>query len=407
VSKIWLVAGVALALTLSGCGSTSQGTGGPAGSTVDGSASSATAGSDGGSVATTDSASDVGFQVSPEADTKHVRLDEPVVVKVGSGTLSQVEVRSPGGTVLDGALGDQNTSWTSTGHLSSATTYTVQAQATDTDGKVQQFSSKFTTLKPSSRVSAAITPGDGWTVGVGMPVIIDFSHAVALKNRDAVVKALSVTTTPAVTGAWRWFSSEEIQWRPQNYWTSGTKVVVKADLADVEVSPGVWGRRAFTHGFTIGSSVIDTVDMKKHTLTMRVAGKVVKVLPVTTGKPGLETRTGIKVIISRELSRNMDAATTGVDPKDPEYYNIKDVKFAMRLTFTGEFLHAAPWSVAYQGHANVSHGCTGMSLANAQWLYEHSKVGDVVVYTGSKRKLEWGNGYTAWNMSFSSWAAGS
>ena len=45
----------------------------------------------------------------------------------------------------------------------------------------------------------------------------------------------------------------------------------------------------------------------------------------------------------------------------------------MRETNSGEFLHAAPWSVGSQGNANVSHGCTGMSTANAQWLYDIAK----------------------------------
>jgi lipoprotein-anchoring transpeptidase ErfK/SrfK len=75
----------------------------------------------------------------------------------------------------------------------------------------------------------------------------------------------------------------------------------------------------------------------------------------------------------------------------------------MRLTYSGEFLHAAPWSTGSQGQANVSHGCTGMSTANAKWLFDHSKVGDVVVYKHSSRKLEWGNGYTAWDISYSQW----
>jgi lipoprotein-anchoring transpeptidase ErfK/SrfK len=98
----------------------------------------------------------------------------------------------------------------------------------------------------------------------------------------------------------------------------------------------------------------------------------------------------------------MDAATTGTDPNDPEYYNIK-VKYAMRLTYSGEFLHQAEWSVGSQGRANVSHGCTGMSPTNAKWLFDRSKMGDVVVYQGSSRPLEWGNGYTAWDMSYSRW----
>jgi lipoprotein-anchoring transpeptidase ErfK/SrfK len=77
----------------------------------------------------------------------------------------------------------------------------------------------------------------------------------------------------------------------------------------------------------------------------------------------------------------------------------------MRLTYSGEFLHAAPWSMGSQGRANVSHGCTGMSTADAKWIYENSKVGDVVIYKHSDRPLEPGNGYTGWNMSFDKWQA--
>ena len=100
----------------------------------------------------------------------------------------------------------------------------------------------------------------------------------------------------------------------------------------------------------------------------------------------------------------MDAATTGTDPSDPEYYNLK-VKYAMRLTHSGEFLHQAEWSVRSQGRENVSHGCTGMSPTDAAWLFSRSRVGDVVVFTGSKRPLEWGNGYTAWEMSYRQWSS--
>ena len=32
------------------------------------------------------------------------------------------------------------------------------------------------------------------------------------------------------------------------------------------------------------------------------------------------------------------------------------VEYAVRLSDNGEFVHAAPWSVAQQGNDNVSHG---------------------------------------------------
>ena len=69
----------------------------------------------------------------------------------------------------------------------------------------------------------------------------------------------------------------------------------------------------------------------------------------------------------------MNSETVGIDRNSPDAYNIDDVEYAMRVTYSGEFLHAAPWSVASQGHANVCHGCTGMSTANAAWLYDMSQ----------------------------------
>jgi hypothetical protein len=131
----------------------------------------------------------------------------------------------------------------------------------------------------------------------------------------------------------------------------------------------------------------------------------VRVLPVTTGLPTAKYRTrgGIKVIMDKRPVENMDAETTGTKKDDPEYYNLK-VQWAMRLTWSGEYLHAAPWSVGSQGRANVSHGCTGMSTANAKWMYDFSKIGDVVVYKNSTRPLEPGNGYTAWELSWEKWA---
>ena len=87
--------------------------------------------------------------------------------------------------------------------------------------------------------------------------------------------------------------------------------------------------------------------------------------------------------------------------------NIPDVKYAMRETYLGEFRHAAPWSVANQGKANVSHGCTRMSDADAAWLFARVKVGDPVVVGGTTRGLEAGNGWTDWNVTFDQWKTGS
>ena len=127
---------------------------------------------------------------------------------------------------------------------------------------------------------------------------------------------------------------------------------------------------------------------------------------MSTGDSGHKSREGTKIIMEKFSSVDMDAATTGVDSEDPGYYNIKDVRWAMRVTNSGEFLHAAPWSVGSQGRANVSHGCTGISTANAAWLYRQSRRGDVVKFVHSPRPSS-RNGWTDWNLSWDKWQRGS
>jgi lipoprotein-anchoring transpeptidase ErfK/SrfK len=337
----------------------------------------------------------------PAQGATDVRMDQQVSVTADQGSLTSVQVRTTGGKVLDGELAPGGAAWHSTGTLVGNTSYAVTAVSASPAGQVKTDTSTFTTLKPSSTSSVVLIPGDDWKVGVGMPVVVQFGRNV--KNKDAAVKALTVTTTPRVEGAWHWMNDQSVWWRPKTYWPAGTKVSVRAAVDSAELAPGVWGRRTYTSTFAIGDAVISTVDMQKHTMAVRRNGALVRVVPVTTGKTGFLTRKGIKVIMDKQESVRMDATTTGTDPKDPEFYNEIE-HWAMRLTWSGEYLHARPGSEGAFGRANVSHGCTGMSNENAKWMFDYSRIGDVVIYTGSTRSLEWGNGYTAWEMNWARWA---
>ena len=141
-------------------------------------------------------------------------------------------------------------------------------------------------------------------------------------------------------------------------------------------------------------------------MTVTIDGQVARTIPVTTSKDGFLTRGGTRVISETLEDICMDAASTGATPGDPEYYNL-DVRYALRMTNTGEFIHAAPWSVTSQGVANVSHECVGMSTANARWLFQRSRVGDLVTIVSSTRDLEPGNGLTQCNVPWEDWQAGS
>lgn len=341
--------------------------------------------------------------VSPQDGTTKVRPDNPVTVTASGGTLRQVTVTDDEGASIEGDLAADQASWTSSGPLSLKATYTVQASATNADGQPTEVTSTLQTLTPTDSADYFLLPSGNGEVGVGMPVVVQFAGLVDEDKQDDIEKLVSVTTSPHVDGAWGWLDARQLIWRPAEYWAPGTHVSVAADIAGIETRPGIWTTRNASTTFRVGSAMISTVDVKAHTMTVRRGGQVIRTIPVTTGKKGFETRRGTKVIISRESSRQMDAETTGLSKSDPEYYNVK-VKYAMRLTWSGEFLHSAPWSVGSQGRDNVSHGCTGMSPANAKWLFDQSKMGDVVTYVGSGRGLESYNGYTMWNMPLAEWA---
>jgi lipoprotein-anchoring transpeptidase ErfK/SrfK len=391
-----LVALVAGTFVLAGCQSDAKSAapGSNAGSGAD-------AGKDGGTAAKpTVEPALVAF--APANGASKVRLDKKIKIKVSKGTLANVSVTTKKGKAVAGTLSDDQLTWTSDSKLDPNTKYQVSVEAAGSDGTKATSTSSFKTLTPTGTASAYIQPGDGWVVGVGMPVVVNFSRSVSDKNRDEVEEALAVKTTTDVEGSWRWISSQQVQWRPKKYWPANTKVKVTSNLAGVELQPGVWGEAKRTSDFKVGSAVISTVDVAGHKLTFKKDGKVIRTIPVTTGKASMATRNGIKVIMSRETMHRMRSSTIGIKKGDPDYYDIK-ARYAMRLTYSGEFLHAAPWSMGSQGRANVSHGCTGMSTADAKWVFDNSKVGDVVIYKNSKRKLESDNGYTAWNMTYDSW----
>jgi lipoprotein-anchoring transpeptidase ErfK/SrfK len=95
--------------------------------------------------------------------------------------------------------------------------------------------------------------------------------------------------------------------------------------------------------------MVSSVDMNAHTLTLRRDGAVIGTFPVSTGKPGptTETRSGVKTIIERDSVMVMDSATVGIPKGDPSYYKIT-TNWNLRLTWTGELIHSAPWSSAHR-----------------------------------------------------------
>ena len=336
-------------------------------------------------------------------DATEVSPSEPLVISTIQGRLVDVTVTGPKGPV-QGQVSQDGTTWVAKqSDLKYGTTYQVNAEAVDYRGRPITAEDTFTTLKPSKLFSANINLPFTATgkVGVGTPLQVEFSRPV--KDRAAVERGLVVETPKSLEGAWAWRSDSLVEFRPKKYWPGNIDVTVQANMRGVEAAPGVFGEKNATKTYQIGDSMVSVVDSASHSMAVYKNGKKIKTLPITTGKPGFETRSGTKLIITREPMRIMDAASGGTAEGDPEYYRV-EAPYAMRITYSGEFVHAAPWSVGSQGYANVSHGCVGMSTGNAYWLFENSKLGDVVTVknTGVTQGND-GNGVTVWNDTWKEW----
>ena len=348
----------------------------------------------------------IALSANVEDDAQGVKVDTIVTVDAEHGDLADATLKSADGksTVKGRVTGPQ---WVASERLEPGTEYTLTATGTGADGEEGTLERSFRTEKLTldQQVYPSVAPLKGETVGVGMPVIVTFD--IPVKRKKLFERNMSISTEKDVEGSWSWISDTVAHYRPKDYWPANTKVDVNLALNSLPAGNGVYGQQDQRFSFKIGRKVMHEVDVASHRLTVNIDGRTVRTIPVSNGDSKHQTRRGIKVIMEKFPSVDMDAATTGVDSEDPDYYDIEDVKWAMRVTNSGEFLHAAPWSAGSHGSANVSHGCVGMSTANAAWLYEHTKRGDVVEFVNSPRGLEEQNGWTDWNVDWDDWKAGS
>jgi lipoprotein-anchoring transpeptidase ErfK/SrfK len=394
---------VAGGLALAGCGASTPSSGGNGGN---GGGTSVQAGGDG-SQGEPASAPAGHIRINVHAKQKNVAVDTQVKVDGSNGRLEDVSLTSAKAGQVAGTLAADGSSWQANGLLEPGSSYVVKATLAGADGQSVTKTRRFTTqaLTLAQQTYPSISPLGGQTVGVGMPVIVKFD--VPVTDRASIERHLSVTSVPEQAGSWHWFSNTEVHWRPKHYWKAGSTVTVHADVNGVSAGNGIYGQTSREVTFHVGDRHIYKADLKTDQMKVFSNGKLLRTIPITGGQPGFITRSGVKVIIQKYAKHTMNSETIGIPQGDPNYYNMKDVQWAMRMTFSGEFLHAAPWSVASQGRVNVSHGCTGMSTADADWLYHLTRVGDVVEETGTNRPQEVTNGYGDWNLSYRDYRKGS
>ncbi|WEH39971.1 Ig-like domain-containing protein [Streptomyces sp. NBC_01218] len=360
--------------------------------------------------------SEAQISIAPKNGSTNASINNAAKVTVAKGTLTTVTMTTAAGDAVEGTLAADGKSWKPAAQLERSTTYKISASAKDSKGREAHENGSFTTVSPDNSFIGNFTPENGSTVGVGMPVSINFNKAIT--DKAAVQAGITVTSSSGQEVVGHWFNSQRLDLRPEDYWTGGSTVTLKLALDGVEGADGVFGVQQKTVTFKVGRNQVSTVDAAAHTMTVTQDGKTIKTIPISAGSPDNPTYNGQMVISEKYKETRMDGATVGFTDDDGKgEYDIKDVPHAMRLSSSGTFVHGNYWgSSSIFGSANTSHGCVGLKDVKgagdadqpAAWFYDHSLVGDVVIVKNSPDKtISPDNGLNGWNMDWSEWTAGS
>lgn len=339
--------------------------------------------------------------ISVDDGDEDVDPSESVIVKSMGDGLSKVTMTNEEGYEVESELSDDGRSWTTAETLGYNRTYTIKA--TDKNGETATAS--FSTATPAATTNVALSPLADSVVGVGQTIGFRFGSPV--KDRKAAQDAIIVTTSPKVEGGFYWLNNSELRWRPAEYWEPGTEVTVEADIYGKDLGGGVWGETDNATNFTIGDKVEAVADDATKTMSVYKNGELLRTMPVSFGRDTSEwaTPNGTYIIGDRNESMIMDSTTFGLGYEEGGYRT--PVKYATQMSYSGIYVHAAPWSVGAQGSYNTSHGCINVSTENAQWFQEAVKRGDIVTVKNTiGETLSGYDGLGDWNIPWSEWSKG-
>ncbi|GGK70847.1 hypothetical protein Ppa06_35520 [Planomonospora parontospora subsp. parontospora] len=342
--------------------------------------------------------------IDPAPGARQAPTGRGLTVHTTAGTLTGVAAYA-GGAPVPGRFDPGRTAWRSDHALVPGRDYAVSVTAAGPGGTRASATGTFRTFTPEKTFKiASVTPSPGETVGVGMPIIVDFDTPV--KDRLSVERALEVRTGTPVEGAWHWTGDTRVIYRPRDYWPAGSKVDFVAHLSGVRAAKDVYGTSDHGVRFGVGRRQTSVIDTRTHRMTVERDGKVVQRMAISAGMATTrEYTTTSGVHLTMDKANPVRMVSPNRSKGDPGYYDVM-IDHAVRISNSGEYVHAKD-NVWAQGRVNVSHGCVNARPDQAAWFYDNSLRGDPVVIRGTDRELEWDNGWGYWQLSWAEWLEGS
>ncbi|MFE4723052.1 Ig-like domain-containing protein, partial [Streptomyces sp. NPDC056728] len=133
------------------------------------------------------------IKIAPKDGSDNAGINNAAAVTVSKGSLTNVKMTSAEGAAVQGQISADKKSWKPAGQLQRATVYKIAAEAEDSSGRAAHENASFTTVSQANSFIGNFTPEDGSTVGVGMPVSINFDKAIT--NKADVQKGITVSSS--------------------------------------------------------------------------------------------------------------------------------------------------------------------------------------------------------------------
>lgn len=334
-----------------------------------------------------------------------VAFGAPVTL-AASAPLRSFSVQDADGATVEGTLAPDARSWVSAGPIGPGATWSwtaVTPAGASSEGTV--------TSTPATRtVRATANIGVDKVVGIAAPIAVEFGAKVT--DRAVVEKHLQVLMRPVgsnaawqpAVGSWAWLPdnapNSAVHFRTKEYWPAHTEVHVVLPLAHLDWGGGVTGVQDLDWHFTIGRSQVVIADARTHNIVVYRDGAKVATYPASYGldsDPRRSTRTGINIVTDKKET---------IEMKSKLFHYDEIEHWAVRFNNNGQFIHANPDTVQYQGKTNVSHGCINLSPADGKAYYQTAIYGDPIDVRGTDVKLaDTRTELYDWALSWKQWQA--
>ncbi|WP_299167790.1 Ig-like domain-containing protein [uncultured Arthrobacter sp.] len=346
------------------------------------------------------------FGITPTDGAVEVNPATLPEIRAEQATIEDVSLApADGGEPVAGTFSEDGSSWKADGPLVFGTEYAFEFMLVDTAGGEHRQQQTFTTVQPENEANAWMYPAPGSTVGTGQTIEITFSEPVI--NKDAVEKAITITSTSGQQGAFYWLNDTEVRYRAQEYWEPHSTITVDVQLFGVDLGNGMIGNFNDTWSFKTHNDRLAVVDNATKQMQVFIDGKLERTFPVTLGTEEWPSFFGLYTVMEQYERTKFTAESIGLKPGDPAYYEPTEVNYASRISNGGAFVHEAlPAAQSILGVANVSHGCVGMSPEGAKYFYDMFGPGDMLeIRNTDTGPVQVWDGFGDWNLPWSEWTS--